>query len=176
MAILRVADAFNGTQELAEGKILRLGVPQLPAARSRREILPEAALERTEPDLIRRKRELEARREKLAKRLKTLLGSKDRTTLGQALKEVRQELALVNEQLRIAFARLVSEAKVLAVTLSRFVIDENIQKWRPDTVVIDEASMAPFPAVLAASLRAGYRMLLFGRLSAIATNSAIGVK
>jgi DNA replication ATP-dependent helicase Dna2 len=47
MALLRGADAFLESAKLSGGKVLRLGVPQLPEVRLRRETLPETIIERT---------------------------------------------------------------------------------------------------------------------------------
>lgn len=162
VAMLRVADAFSNANELAEGKVLRVGIPQLPEVRDREEILPEAILARTQPDLVRRKRFLESRRQELSRLLAGVPSESQRDALAKKLEDVRRELAAVSEALREAFTGLVRSALVVGATLSRFAIDDLLWNWKPDVIVIDETSMAGFPFVFAGALRVTNRLLLFG--------------
>jgi len=162
VAILRVADAFEGTEELANSRILRLGVPQLPDVRERRDITPEDALAKTQPDLVRRKEELKRRLDDITRKLRNAKDPEAQRLLGRELEEVRKELARVREEISAAVVTLVAQAKVLAATLSRFSIDDRLFQWPADAVLVDEASMAPFPAVLAAGICAHRRMVVLG--------------
>jgi hypothetical protein len=162
VAIVRIADAFCGTEDLANGRVLRIGVPQLPEALARREILPDTVLARVAPDIVARKRELEARREQLARGLRGESSKSGRAAAAQELENVRQELCALREALRQVLGSVLAHACVLGATLSRMAIDDAIWMWPADTVLIDEASMAMVPAVVAASLKAKTRMLLFG--------------
>lgn len=54
VAMLRVAETFEGSQELQGGKILRIGIAQLPEMYKNETIMPEAIIERTKPELIAR--------------------------------------------------------------------------------------------------------------------------
>jgi hypothetical protein len=162
VAMLRVADAFAGTGELREGRILRIGVPQLPEAQGRAEILPEEVIARRQPDLVARKRALEGRRHELLRRLHEIASEDRRAATASQLEAVRAELAGIREALRMAMETLVREARVIGTTLSRLVTEDRVWSWPADAVVVDETSMAPFPAVAACALRARKRLLLFG--------------
>jgi hypothetical protein len=162
VAMVRVAEAFAETDELREGRILRIGLPQLPEAQNRAEILPEEILARRQPDLVARKRTLEGRRQELLRRLHDTAPADRREAIAGELEAVRAELAGVREALRAALEALVSEARVVGATLSRLVIDDRVWDWPADAVVIDETSMAPVPTVAACALLARKRLLLFG--------------
>ncbi len=157
VAALRVADAFDGAPELAQGKILRIGVPQLAEVRARRGLTPESALEVTQPHLVRLRDRLEAKRRDLARALRQSGGGERNARLGDELKEVRAQLADVRRQIDAALERLIASASVLLATLSKSVIDPRIAGWPADTLFIDEASMAPFPFLIAAATHPGRR-------------------
>ncbi|MEW6751173.1 MAG: AAA domain-containing protein [Candidatus Latescibacterota bacterium] len=162
VAILRVADAFEGTRVLADNRILRVGVPQLGDVRRRGDITPEDALRKTQPDLVDLKERLERSRSDLARKLRTVHEPQPQRLLVQQLEGVRKDLARVREIIASATATLLAEATILACTLSRFAIDDRVFRWPADAVLVDEAGMAPFPAVLAAGIRTRRRMALFG--------------
>jgi hypothetical protein len=162
VAMLRVADSFVGSHELSEGKILRIGVPQLAEMASRNEILPEEIVARKWPDLAKQKRNLESQRHDRLKLLKQELTAEKRTALGGELDSIRKELAAIREALRNAVDTLIKEARVIGATLSRMSIDDSVWGWKPDAVIVDETSMASFPWVLAGGLRSRRRLLLFG--------------
>lgn len=162
VAISRVADAFRGTQHLAEGRIMRLGAPQLAAVRDRLEILPEGIIERRQPDLVARKRTLERQRLELGRALRHRPSADSRRALVAELAGVRGEIVELDAELRIELAHAVSEAQVVAATLSRMTFDELVWEFGPDAVLVDETSMAGFPLVLAAATRVRTRLLLFG--------------
>jgi len=81
---------------------------------------------------------------------------------GHGLEAVRQDLAVLNEALRQALIGLIRNAQVVAATLSRLAIDDIMWNWPDDGINLDEISMAGFPTVLAAALRAPKRLLLLG--------------
>jgi hypothetical protein len=60
VAMVRIAEGFSQTEELASGRVLRIGTPQLPEAVVRTEILPDSILARKAPEAVNRKRALEA--------------------------------------------------------------------------------------------------------------------
>ena len=162
VAMLRVADSFSGSKELANGQVLRVGVPQLPEVWARRDILPEAIIERSWPDLVHQKRDLESRREKLSDQLRKAETLEQRDEISRELKSVRGELTALIEAFRQALLKLLQDAKAVGVTLSRLAIDDMVWNWPADSILVDEASMAAFPAVLAAAFRARKRLLIFG--------------
>jgi hypothetical protein len=161
VAMIRVADVMDGTDDLRYGRVLRVGTPHLAEARERDEINPARVLARKHPDLLRQRESLEMQRAALSRKL-ARGGAEVRATIAAELKEVRDELGALREALRQAEARLIEEATVLGTTLSRLAIDGAVWSWKPDAVLVDEASMGMFPAVLAASFRARCRVLIFG--------------
>ncbi len=67
------------------------------------------------------------------------------------LAEVGRELASIEDQLERVEESVVADAAVVATTLTRAYLRDSILKRRFDTVVLDEASMAPIPALWAAA-------------------------
>lgn len=162
VAMVRVAQSFSGTGELSRGKVLRLGTPQLPEAWELKEILPEAIIDRSQPRLVRRKRALALKRKTLPGGIQESLDAREKQTLGRSLEKLRREMATVSDSLRGPLTTLVREARVIGATLSRFAIDDIVWNWPADAVLVDEASMASFPSVLAGALRVRKRLLVFG--------------
>lgn len=162
VAMLRVADALAGLGLVEAGRVLRVGLPQLPEARARSEILPERVLEGKLPRLLAELRDLERSRDLVTIRLGGELIDGARSGLAEELRAIRERLAAVREICRRETNALVAKAAVVGATLSRFVIEDSLWTWPADAVVVDEVSMAPFPAVLGAALRTGRRLLMFG--------------
>ena len=73
------------------------------------------------------------------------------TELREGIRRIDNELASIEEQLQEMGATVVREALVLATTLTRAYLRDEVQHRRFDTVVLDEASMAPIPALWAAA-------------------------
>jgi hypothetical protein len=162
VAILRIAEAFEKTQDLIAGRILRIGVPQMLEVRNRGDITPEDVLVRTQPDLIRARDELEKRRDQVTREFGTAIDVETKNRLSKELEGVRGRLRKVREDIRLATAKIMGEARIVAATFSRFAIDDRLYQWPAEAILIDEASMAPFPAVLAAAFCARKRLAIFG--------------
>jgi len=166
VAMLRVADAFSETAELTEGRVLRVGTPQLSAVRNHPWIIPEAVVARDQPDLIAQKNLLERQLRELIVRLwGTDTPTQDTRSggiVGAEIERVRTELRAVEEVFRMARNELVALATVVGATLSRLAIDDSLWGWPADAVLIDETSMAPYPSVVAASIIARERVIILG--------------
>jgi len=67
------------------------------------------------------------------------------------LRRIADELKRIEEQLQDVEAVVISEATVVATTLTRCYLRDAIQNRRFDTVILDEASMAPIPALWVAA-------------------------
>ena len=67
--------------------------------------------------------------------------------LNSRLREITTEVAGIDEELKRVEETVISEATIVATTLTRAYLRESIQKRRFDTVILDEASMAPIPAL-----------------------------
>ncbi|HEY9869474.1 MAG TPA: AAA domain-containing protein, partial [Candidatus Obscuribacterales bacterium] len=162
VAMLKIADAFEGTDFLRAGQILRIGLPQLAELQARPELLPEGVLEKTEPELIESKRSLDSQRRGLVRAIKHARTRAEKKPLEHELARVRAELAAIRTRIAEAEKALVARARIIGATVSRFAIDDRVWSWPADAVLVDEISMVGFPFIFAASTRAKRRLLLFG--------------
>lgn len=73
--------------------------------------------------------------------------------LGRLILQIEAEIRSIDEALEQVEEQIISAAKVVATTLTRSYLRDSIRQRRFETVVLDEASMAPIPALwVAASL------------------------
>ncbi len=70
-----------------------------------------------------------------------------RDNLNDKISAIEIEIDEIEESLKKIEEIIISEAKIVATTLTRSYLRESIQSRRFDTVVLDEASMAPIPAL-----------------------------
>jgi len=70
-----------------------------------------------------------------------------RDKLNDSISTIEFEIDEIEENLKKIEQIIISEAKIVATTLTRAYLRESIQSRRFDTVVLDEASMAPIPAL-----------------------------
>lgn len=124
----------------------------------RKELNPEHVLRLSQPDLVASKRRLENEKATLLAKLRKAPSK----SIASELSSVRLELEQVQIRVREAIHRIVQEARVVGTTLSKFAIDDLIWSWQPDATLVDEASMAPLPFILAAASRTGRRTAFFG--------------
>ena len=66
------------------------------------------------------------------------------------IRRANAELAQIEEQMKTVEATVIAEARVIATTLTRAYTREPVHARAYDTVILDEASMAPIPALWAA--------------------------
>lgn len=155
VAAARIAAAMEGHPALTGGRVLRLGTPHMPVALDRHDILPDRVVADREPGLADRRDALLAERRALSDASRRADGSAERAEVAARLREVRTELAEVDEALGTATRALVDDAQVLATTISKAVVDDQVWRWPADVLVVDEASMAPYPALLGLVARGG---------------------
>ena len=86
----------------------------------------------------------------------------EREALQNHLREVRQRLAEIEEALTHVEELVIAEASVLATTLTRAYLRDSIQARQFDTVILDEASMAPIPALWVVAARAEANVVAVG--------------
>jgi hypothetical protein len=67
--------------------------------------------------------------------------------LNDQIAQFEIEISEIDEQLKKVEETIISEADIVATTLTRAYLRESIQSRRFDTVILDEASMAPIPAL-----------------------------
>jgi hypothetical protein len=162
VAMLRIADAFHHTTALSEGRVIRVGAPHHPDALRREEILLEGVLARRDPEGVLDRRKLEARRRELGAQLRAASADDDRDALASELTRVRAQIAALREEHKRLEEVLIRQASVVGATLSRLVLSSVIWRLQPDAVVLDEASMASTPWLLAAATRARKRLVILG--------------
>jgi len=77
----------------------------------------------------------------------------ERSGLNQHIRTLESEINSIEETLKRVEGLVIAEAMVVATTLTRAYLRDDIQSRRFDTVILDEASIAPIPALwVAASL------------------------
>ncbi|MFN2629195.1 MAG: DEAD/DEAH box helicase [Gaiellaceae bacterium] len=162
VAMLRIAETFRESSDLAGGRIIRVGAPHHQDALRREEILLDGVLARRDPGGTLERRRLEERRRGLAARLRATTDDRERDAFAGQLASVRARLGPLRQRYKRLSDDLIREAVVVGATLSRFVLSEVLWELRPDAVLLDEASMASIPWVLAAATRTTKRLVVLG--------------
>ncbi len=167
--MVKIAAAFAGTDDLRDGLILRAGVPHTSEAWSCLSILPDTHIGASHPDLVGRRNHLQYLLRQVIRELgrhrgrRNEAGSPNRIDdLDSDLRKIRGELREMSGRIDELTRELVSNAMLVGATVSRMVVSDNLYHWRPDAVLIDEASMVNFPFVIAAAMTAAKRVVLFG--------------
>lgn len=174
VAMVRIADELTDSKALLDGRVLRIGTPQTEEARTRAEILPDEIIGARHPTLLEQRRLLTDRRADLSFRMKKAEDDRERQDLADELAAVRENLATIEKRLRELRVELILNAQVIGVTLSKLALDDLIWGWVPETAIVDEASMAGLPFLLATALRGAERLICFGdfrQLPSIAVSS-----
>lgn len=78
------------------------------------------------------------------------------------IKRISAEIDEINEALERVEQILISEAKVIGATLTKAYLDDRLQERSFDTVLLDEASMAPIPPLWAAAGTASSNVVIVG--------------
>ena len=78
------------------------------------------------------------------------------------IKRVSAEIDEINAAIERVEQTLISEAKVIGATLTKAYLDDRLQERSFDTVLLDEASMAPIPALWAAAGTASSNVVIVG--------------
>ncbi|MGB7061935.1 MAG: AAA domain-containing protein [Candidatus Zixiibacteriota bacterium] len=87
----------------------------------------------------------------------------DRTrSLRSEIQQVTRELENIDERLAQVERDVISNASVVGATLTKTYLSDDIQARRFDTVILDEASMAPIPALWAAALLSEKNLVVVG--------------
>jgi len=77
----------------------------------------------------------------------------ERENLNNRIRSIQSELNDIEEALKRVEELVIKDASIIATTLTRAYLKDSIQSRRFDTVILDEASMAPIPALwIAASI------------------------
>lgn len=160
VAMVRVAAFMKDSAELAADQVLRVGTPQLTDARECSAILPDEIIARRFPGLGDERRKLEAARGRISGDIRGSTQSNKSSVT--EFESVRQQLAAIDSQLMEGQAALVRDAHVVGCTLAKAVIDSQLWSMDLDAVIVDEASMAGVPFVMAIAARAPRTLACFG--------------
>jgi len=160
VAMVRVAQYMADSELLESDKVLRVGTPQLAEARDCYAILPDEIVARRFPDLGEQRRRLQRQRERLSSEIRA--GDRPSDAMVAELDDVRTALSHIDRQLEEGQAQLISEARVVGCTLAKLVIDSQLWAWDRDAVIVDEASMAGLPYVMALAAGAPRTLTCFG--------------
>jgi Cdc6-like AAA superfamily ATPase len=85
-----------------------------------------------------------------------------RDNVNERLRQIAGEIDTINDQLKRVAQIIISEARVIATTLTRAYLRDTIQSRRFDTVILNEASMAPIPALWVAASLADRNVIAVG--------------
>ena len=86
----------------------------------------------------------------------------ERDQLNAQIRTIEFELNQIEESLKKVEQLVIADATVIATTLTRAYLRDSIQFRRFDTVILDEASMAPIPALWVAASLADYSAVVVG--------------
>lgn len=161
VAAERTAGEMAGDPLLAGGKVLRVGTPSAPDSLPH-SVRPDKVVGRLRPELPELQLQLEAERRELSDQLRVSETDVDREKATKRLNAVRAESAANAQDIRTATAAIIEDATVVFATLSKVVVDEQLWNWAADVVIVDEASMASLPFMLALVLRGSETLSLFG--------------
>jgi AAA domain-containing protein/phospholipase D-like protein len=102
----------------------------------------------------------EAQRE--AEGIDTVPLNREIAALREEIRSIDSELRMIEEELEATRRTVVAEAMVIGTTLTRAYLWDELQERRFDTVILDEASMAPIPALWVVARLAGANVVLVG--------------
>lgn len=88
--------------------------------------------------------------------------TQQRDHLNAAIHALDAELLAIEESLKRVEELVIADAVVVATTLTRAYLRDSIQSRRFDTIILDEASMAPIPAIWVAASTASDNAVVVG--------------
>lgn len=83
-------------------------------------------------------------------------------TLKTEVQNIGAKIAEIDSKLAIVEHEVINNATVLGATLTKTYLSDDIQSRKFDTVILDEASMAPIPALWVAALLAKKNLVIVG--------------
>lgn len=85
-----------------------------------------------------------------------------KSELSSRLEKVKDDVQSIQDQLDEIAKNVISQAKIIGLTLSKLCIDPSVSKLQCENLVVDELSTAPFPLVLVALIAPTKRAIFFG--------------
>lgn len=145
-AILRVTSLKN---DVFPGQLVRYGFPKDKRISEHPYLSSYNLAINNYPDLLKRRTQLQAEKKRLEKNDPKLI-------------QVEKELNEIRRELRTAESQCVRNAKFVATTDSKAIVDKEIRNGAFDVVIFDEASMATIPQIAYAAKLARKNFVCMG--------------
>lgn len=145
-AILRVTSLKN---DAFPGQLVRYGFPKDKRISEHPYLSSYNLAINNYPDLLKRRTQLQAEKKRLEKNDPKLI-------------QVEKELNEIRRELRAAESQCVRNAKFVATTVSKAIVDKEIRNGSFDVVIFDEASMATIPQIAYAAKLARKNFVCMG--------------
>lgn len=145
-AILRVTSLKN---DVFPGQLVRYGFPKDKKISEHPYLSSYNLAINNYPDLLKRRTQLQAEKKRLEKNDPKLI-------------QVEKELNEIRRELRTAESQCVRNAKFVATTVSKAIVDKEIRNGAFDVVIFDEASMATIPQIAYAAKLARKNFVCMG--------------
>lgn len=145
-AILRVTSLKN---DVFPGQLVRYGFPKDKRISEHPYLSSYNLAINNYPDLLKRRTQLQAEKKRLEKNDPKLI-------------QVEKELNEIRRELRAAESQCVRNAKFVATTVSKAIVDKEIRNGAFDVVIFDEASMATIPQIAYAAKLARKNFVCMG--------------
>lgn len=145
-AILRVTSLKN---DVFPGQLVRYGFPKDKRISEHPYLSSYNLAINNYPDLLKRRTQLQAEKKSLEKNDPKLI-------------QVEKELNEIRRELRTAESQCVRNAKFVATTVSKAIVDKEIRNGAFDVVIFDEASMATIPQIAYAAKLARKNFVCMG--------------
>ena len=145
-AILRVTSLKN---DVFPGQLVRYGFPKDKRISAHPYLSSYNLAINNYPDLLKRRTQLQAEKKRLEKNDPKLI-------------QVERELNEIRRELRTAESQCVRNAKFVATTVSKAIVDKEIRNSAFDVVIFDEASMATIPQIAYAAKLARKNFVCMG--------------
>lgn len=145
-AILRVTSLKN---DVFPGQLVRYGFPKDKRISEHPYLSSYNLAINNYPDLLKRRTQLQAEKKRLEKNDPKLI-------------QVEKELNEIRRELRAAESQCVRNAKFVATTVSKAIVDKEIRNGSFDVVIFDEASMATIPQIAYAAKLARKNFVCMG--------------
>ena len=145
-AILRVTSLKN---DVFPGQLVRYGFPKDKRISEHPYLSSYNLAINNYPDLLKRRTQLQAEKKRLEKNDPKLI-------------HVEKELNEIRRELRAAESQCVRNAKFVATTVSKAIVDKEIRNGAFDVVIFDEASMATIPQIAYAAKLARKNFVCMG--------------
>ncbi len=85
-----------------------------------------------------------------------------KSELATSLEKIKETVQVIQDQLDEIAKNVVSQARIIGLTLSKLCIDPSVSKLQCENLIVDELSTAPFPFVLVALIAPTKRAIFFG--------------